>query len=360
MHGGHGSMSILVTFMLRTKVLQKASGKARRVDRDADELRQADRPTRAVRELERVRALEETEYLLRATLAHMDQGLVLLDPSHTVRLCNPRAHELLDLPEEILRESAAFRDIREFQNARGDFSLMPSSLSKVSGSDARQFPLIYDWPRPDGKTLEVRRVQLPDGSSVNTFTDVTERRASEVALRESEHQYRLLAERVEGLSQVDELTGVLNRRYVMRALSDEMARVQRGAEPCSIAMIDLDFFKQINDRFGHPIGDEVLRSFAIAVVANLRDIDRFGRYGGEEFLLVLPCASAGQATGMVDRLRKIVAGLDWTGVSDDLRVTMSAGIGQIRSSETCDEVIARADAALYSAKNAGRNRVMTG
>jgi diguanylate cyclase (GGDEF)-like protein len=347
--------------MSRAKVFQKTLPKDRRVDPAADDIQQEDGPARVLRELERVRALEETEYLLRATLAHMDQGLVVLDQAHTVRLCNPRAHQLLDLPEEILRENAAFRDIREFQNARGDFSLMPPSMSKViSGNDARQFPLIYDWPRPDGKTLEVRRVQLPDGGSINTFTDVTERRTAETALRESEHQYRLLAERVEGLSQIDELTGVLNRRYIMRALNDEMARAQRSAEPCSIAMIDLDFFKRINDRFGHPIGDEVLRSFAIAVSANVRDIDRFGRYGGEEFLLVLPCVSGREATEMVDRLRKVVAGLDWAGISDDLVVTMSAGVSQIRSSEFCDDVIARADAALYAAKHAGRNCVKSG
>jgi diguanylate cyclase (GGDEF)-like protein len=146
----------------------------------------------------------------------------------------------------------------------------------------------------------------------------------------------------------------------MRALNDEMARAQRSAEPCSIAIIDLDFFKRVNDRFGHPIGDEVLRSFAIAVSANVRDIDRFGRYGGEEFLLVLPCVSRYQATEMVDRLRKVVAGLDWAGVSDDLVVTMSAGVSQIRSNEVCDDVIARADAALYSAKHAGRNCVKSG
>lgn len=347
--------------MPRTKVFEKACPKGRRVGLNAGDSRQADRSTRAVRELARVSALEEAEYLLRATLAHMDQGLVLLDQSQTVRLCNLRAHELLDLPEDLLCENAAFSEMRQFQNARGDFSLMSTPVSKViSGSDAQKFPLIYDWPRPDGKTLEVRRVQLPDGGSINTFTDVTERRTSEAALRESEHQYRLLAERVERLSQIDDLTGVLNRRYIMRALADEMARAQRSAEPCSIAMIDLDFFKRINDRFGHPIGDEVLRSFSIAVSANVRDIDRFGRYGGEEFLLVLPCASGYQATEMVDRLREIVAGLDWTGVSDDLHVTMSAGVSQIRSSEPYDEVVARADAALYSAKDAGRNCVMNG
>jgi diguanylate cyclase (GGDEF)-like protein len=347
--------------MPRTKVIHKACPKGRRVGLNADDRRHSDGPARAVRELERVSALEEAEYLLRATLAHMDQGLVLLDQNQTVRLCNLRAHDLLDLPEDVLRENAAFRDIREFQNKRGDFALMPAPISKVvSGSDAQKFPLIYDWPRPDGKTLEVRRVQLPDGGSINTFTDVTERRTSEAALRESEHQYRLLAERVERLSQIDDLTGVLNRRYIMKALTDEMARAQRSAEPCSIAMIDLDFFKRINDRFGHPIGDEVLRSFSIAISANVRDIDRFGRYGGEEFLLVLPCASGCQATEMVDRLRKIVAGLDWACVSNDLLVTMSAGVSQIRSNEPYDEVIARADAALYSAKGAGRNCVMNG
>jgi diguanylate cyclase (GGDEF)-like protein len=100
--------------------------------------------------------------------------------------------------------------------------------------------------------------------------------------------------------------------------------------PCAVALIDLDWFKRINDRFGHPAGDEVLRAFAITMFANIRSIDKFGRYGGEEFLLILPETSDGAALRTVDRLRLIVADLDWSAISNDLHVTMSAGIATLR------------------------------
>ena len=164
--------------------------------------------------------------------------------------------------------------------------------------------------------------------------------------------------RIEELAQIDELTGVLNRRFIMQALNEEVARAQRNAACCSIAIIDLDLFKRINDLFGHPVGDEVLRSFAIAVAANIRNIDRLGRYGGEEFLLVLPGSSRQQATAVVNRLREIVATLNWTSISDGLTATMSAGVAEVRLDEAPDETLARADAALYRAKDAGRNCVM--
>ena len=89
----------------------------------------------------------------------------------------------------------------------------------------------------------------------------------------------------------------------MRMLDDEIARAQRTKTPCSIALIDLDWFKRINDAYGHPTGDEVLRTFAITVFANIRTIDRFGRYGGEEFLLVLPDTPGDDAARILDRLR---------------------------------------------------------
>ena len=165
--------------------------------------------------------------------------------------------------------------------------------------------------------------------------------------------------RIEELAQIDDLTGALNRRYIMQALSDEITRAQRRTEPSSIAIIDLDHFKRINDRFGHLVGDEVLQGFSIAVGANIRSIDRLGRYGGEEFLLVLPHVSKEQATAAVNRLRKIVADVNWTAISDGLTVTMSAGVAQIRSDEAPGEILARADAALYRAKDAGRNCVMS-
>ena len=163
--------------------------------------------------------------------------------------------------------------------------------------------------------------------------------------------------RIEELAELDELTGSLNRRCIMRLLDDEITRAHRSKAPCSIALIDLDWFKRINDTYGHPIGDEVLRTFAITVFANIRTIDQFGRYGGEEFLLVLPDTPEEEAIRMLDRLRAIIADLDWSAFSPGMRVTISAGLAVLKPDETPDTFLARADSALYAAKARGRNRI---
>jgi diguanylate cyclase (GGDEF)-like protein len=163
--------------------------------------------------------------------------------------------------------------------------------------------------------------------------------------------------RIEELAELDELTGSFNRRCIMRMLDDEIARANRSKTPCSIALIDLDWFKRVNDHYGHPTGDEVLRTFAITVFANIRDIDKFGRYGGEEFLLVLPDTPDDEAVRTLDRLREIVAGLDWSAFSPGMQVTISAGVAMLKPDETADTFLARADRALYAAKAQGRNRI---
>jgi len=166
--------------------------------------------------------------------------------------------------------------------------------------------------------------------------------------------------RIEELAQLDELTGLLNRRYIMRSLNEEIDRAQRSRAACSIAIIDLDFFKRINDQFGHPVGDEVLRTFAITLFANLRTTDKVGRYGGEEFLMILPDTAKDAAVGTINRLRAIVSQVEWAGTSSIIYLTMSAGVSEIREEDTAADILARADAALYNAKNAGRNRVIAG
>ncbi len=163
--------------------------------------------------------------------------------------------------------------------------------------------------------------------------------------------------RIEELAELDELTGSYNRRCIMRMLDEEIARAARSGSPCSIALIDLDWFKRINDAFGHPTGDEVLRTFAITMYANLRSSDRFGRYGGEEFLLVLPDMDAYHAMRALDRLRAIISDLDWSAFSPSMRVTISAGVATLKPNETPDTFLARADSALYAAKARGRNRI---
>jgi diguanylate cyclase (GGDEF)-like protein len=166
--------------------------------------------------------------------------------------------------------------------------------------------------------------------------------------------------RIEELAELDELTGSHNRRSIMKALDEEIERAARNRTSCSVALIDLDWFKKINDRFGHPTGDEVLRTFAITMFANIRGIDKFGRYGGEEFLLILPETSDIAAERTLDRLRMIVADLDWSTISHGMTVTISAGVVALQPNETADSILARADIALYQAKDHGRNRIERG
>ena len=180
------------------------------------------------------------------------------------------------------------------------------------------------------------------------------------AMRESLYKSGLALKeanrRIEELAELDDLTGSLNRRCIMSFLDDEIARAARNNIRCSIALIDLDWFKRINDTYGHPTGDEVLRTFAITVFANIRGVDRFGRYGGEEFLLVLPDTPHEVAVRMLERLRSITSDLDWSAFSPGMRVTFSAGIATLTASDTADTFLARADSALYKAKAQGRNR----
>lgn len=163
--------------------------------------------------------------------------------------------------------------------------------------------------------------------------------------------------RIEELAELDELTGASNRRSIMRMLEEEIARAARSGSPCSIALIDLDWFKRINDAYGHPTGDEVLRTFSITSFANIRSVDSFGRYGGEEFLLVFPDMDTERAVQALDRLRIIIAELDWSAFSPGMQVTISAGVTTLRANETSDTLLARADSALYAAKAQGRNRI---
>lgn len=164
-------------------------------------------------------------------------------------------------------------------------------------------------------------------------------------------------QRIEELAELDELTGSYNRRCIMRLLDEEVEHARKAAKPCAVVLIDLDWFKRINDAYGHPIGDEVLRTFAITVFANIRTIDRFGRYGGEEFLLLMPDMERDEAVRILDRLRAIVADLDWNAFSPGMRVTFSAGVASLHDNDNADTILTRADNALYSAKAQGRNRI---
>jgi diguanylate cyclase len=164
--------------------------------------------------------------------------------------------------------------------------------------------------------------------------------------------------RIEQLASHDELTGTLNRRAVWSLLEGYVTPPQAGHGRLCVALLDLDHFKQVNDRFGHPAGDAVLKRFAQVVREALRDTDRLGRYGGEEFLVLLPSVEPEQALRVVERLRAAVAATDWSDIAPELQVTVSAGVATWREDDTVPQLISRADAALYRAKHQGRNQVV--
>ena len=163
---------------------------------------------------------------------------------------------------------------------------------------------------------------------------------------------------VERQALVDGLTGLANRRQCEDSLGAELARVERFGGSLAVVMADLDSFKDVNDRFGHPAGDSVLREFARLLQESLRDIDLASRWGGEEFLLVLPGTDLEGGTRVAERIRRALAGRIVLSVDGTpIPVTASFGVAATPPATTASELFASADAALYEAKRAGKNRV---
>jgi diguanylate cyclase (GGDEF)-like protein len=177
-------------------------------------------------------------------------------------------------------------------------------------------------------------------------------------LRERNAQLATTLKQLDRLAHHDELTGTLNRRSIMQLIEEERQRMERSGQPFGIALFDIDHFKRVNDGFGHVVGDEVLRRFVARVAAAMRHTDRLGRYGGEEFLMLLT-ATADDAAALVaaERVRLGVAQHDWAAVAPGLEITVSAGIGVCRGGESIEQLLTRADSALYVAKRDGRNCV---
>ena len=154
----------------------------------------------------------------------------------------------------------------------------------------------------------------------------------------------------------DSLTGVYNRKAILNLLEKELSRTKRNGGLLSVCMCDLDHFKKINDKYGHQTGDEILKGFTKLVNANLREYDLIGRYGGEEFLIIIPC---GDPEKVMDfgRLCKLISDSKIKTRSGDISVTVSIGITQSYGNDSIDKILTEADNALYKAKDMGRNCV---
>jgi len=159
----------------------------------------------------------------------------------------------------------------------------------------------------------------------------------------------------------DQLTGLHNRRYMARHLDNLVAHAHRTSKQLSFVIMDIDFFKSVNDTHGHDIGDEVLREFARRITANVRGCDLACRYGGEEFVVVMPDTEVAFAYSIAERLRKSIE-TNPVAISREphqLKITVSIGIaGSLGPADSPENLLRRADQALYAAKNTGRNRVV--
>jgi len=171
----------------------------------------------------------------------------------------------------------------------------------------------------------------------------------------------VVAERTAELTRqatTDSMTGIANRRHFMERGNDEIERARRYHLPLTLLLLDIDQFKQINDRFGHPAGDKLLQVVAQACQSNARNVDLPGRLGGEEFALLMPETSAIAARLAAERLRRAIAAIPPALSGVPHQVTASFGIAALNAHDhSMDDLVARADAALYRAKNGGRNRV---
>jgi diguanylate cyclase (GGDEF)-like protein len=188
---------------------------------------------------------------------------------------------------------------------------------------------------------------------IATFFQKLQRRLSK-----KNKELKAAVSRIEALANRDQLTGLSNRRAITNWLDERIAECRRSNVPLSVAILDIDHFKGINDAFGHAAGDRTLQIFAKIASAAIRETDRIGRYGGEEFLVVLSGTSLQATSAPLERIRERLTAQDWSGIDRDLHVTITIGVTEYVPGETADALIRRADTALYLGKEAGRDRLV--
>lgn len=217
---------------------------------------------------------------------------------------------------------------------------------------------LYDLNSTNGSYLNGRRVEeaeVQEGDTIRLGADV------ELRLDFQEADVQNLIRDLHRGATLDSLTNVLNRRSFMRRLEEEFAVTQRHRNPNCVAILDIDHFKSVNDTHGHPAGDAVIQGLASILQQSMRTEDLVGRYGGEEFVLLVRQTPMNGAMMMLERLRAVISELAFPVPTPDgpreLTVTVSMGVADLTTSSSAQAAVALADQALYRAKQGGRNRV---
>ncbi len=287
-----------------------------------------------------------------------DEGILLVDENGSITSHNQRFATMWNIPRELLRGVMPGTAI-----GVNDSLVFSSLLGRVRESQLflKKIRTLYDNPflndffeieLLDGRTFECRSSMLKNKDDnylgrVWFFRDIS---------RQINTENDLIA-----LTRQDPLTGIANRRYFFERSNQEFARTQRHSNTLSILEFDIDYFKEINDQYGHAVGDEVIMVLCACVQNLLREADFFARIGGEEFAILLPDTNLEEATNLAERLRKSIEEFKFIKNHDEIRHTISIGVVELKPKDTCiSDCLLRADNAMYRAKQNGRNRVEIG
>ena len=292
-----------------------------------------------------VRHSDELE-MLRGALDRMQPGIALLDEFLNVQFMNRAVRNLWNVSDEQAERKPAYAELVNDSRVTGTYGVPAEQLDKfienrialVRAGDSAPLEI----PHSDGRMIRSQCAALPNGGRMVTYTDVTDlvRRAKEY----------------EQLASLDGMTGVCNRRQFDLLAGAEWKRYQRYHRPLSLMLMDIDHFKQINDRLGHEAGDRAIKQIAAVCTESTRSSDVVARIGGDEFAALLPETDLQQARVVAERLRQAIRARTDSG---EIALTISIGIAAATASMPDMAALMRlADKALYDAKAAGRNCVV--
>lgn len=298
-------------------------------------------------------ALRESEAKLRNITAMIGEGLYVLDGHGRILFMNPEAEKLLGWRETELR-GKEFHEMIHCEKADGiGVTTSECSVLKTIGFGGTYRSEDHLFMRRDGTLFPVSLVATPFvehgqlAGTVVVFQDITDRKRMEAELE-------MLNEFLVRQATTDPLTGIANRLKFADALNMEIQRAGRFNTELSLIMFDVDYFKDINDTYGHHAGDEVLRQLTGLVSGRIRTSDLFARWGGEEFMILITNTSVDKARLFAEKLRLMIDGREFPVVG---HVTCSFGVAQMEADDNDDLLTRRVDDALYRAKAGGRNRV---
>ena len=286
---------------------------------------------------------------LRAAFNQLDIGIVLLDQGLRAEFINEKVRREWHLSDEQIKSKPSFESMTRHGLENGLFANHPTDTeSYVADLVARvrsDGVVAEDFELANGEVVRFRSVVSPNGGRMLSSSNVTD------LVRQAE-QLRLLAN-------IDGMTGAANRRYFVERAEAEWRRFARYRQPLSLLALDIDLFKSINDRFGHDVGDEVIRAVAGACTESVRDCDVLGRMGGEEFAVLLPHSDLEHARIVAERIRQQVEQMRVCSGGQEVSATVSIGVAQAEAGMTdIGTLLKRADQALYAAKRSGRNCVI--